>query len=319
MKIPADSMDNREKKNTVPSLVEDIIDIPLEELSLKYERFRLARPKANSTVEMSIKHYGQLTPIVVNKSDSKHRYEIIDGFKRFHSAKKLMLKHLQGRALNLNAHALKAAMVQLNYAYGSIGPFEEGMILNSLHREDGLRQNEIAVLFGRHKSWVCRRIALVEHLCEEVIEYLRLGLIGMGIGRELAQLPRGNQGEAIKTVLKHHFCCRETHQLVNMLMTRPRWEHENILRFPISILEARTPPRPKISGETETLPMIFNSGIDLIRKGCKHIEDDINKPDCAIISDLQQTNLLNSIDIAENQFNRIRAIIKGPIHAATVY
>lgn len=34
----------------------------------------------------------------------------------------------------------------------------------------------LAALLGRHKSWVSRRIALVEALSEEVLEHLRLGL-----------------------------------------------------------------------------------------------------------------------------------------------
>ena len=43
------------------------------------------------------------------------------------------------------------------------------------------------------KAWVSRRISLIERLCEEVIEHIRLGLCSASIGRELARLPRGNQ------------------------------------------------------------------------------------------------------------------------------
>jgi hypothetical protein len=36
---------------------------------------------------------------------------------------------------------------------------------DTLIREDGLSQAEVAELLGHHKSWVCRRLALLERLC----------------------------------------------------------------------------------------------------------------------------------------------------------
>ena len=39
--------------------------------------------------------------------------------------------------------------------------------MQALVREDGLSQVEAAELLGRHKSWVCRRLALLERLGDE--------------------------------------------------------------------------------------------------------------------------------------------------------
>jgi len=44
---------------------------------------------------------------------------------------------------------------------------EEAWIVHSLARDDSLSQQQMAKLFGRHKSWVSRRLALVERLCPE--------------------------------------------------------------------------------------------------------------------------------------------------------
>jgi KorB domain len=49
---------------------------------------------------------------------------------------------------------------------------EEAWIVQSLIRDDGLSQVEVAELLGRHKSWVCRRLALLEKLYTEVREDL---------------------------------------------------------------------------------------------------------------------------------------------------
>jgi hypothetical protein len=122
------------------------------------------------------------------------------------------------------------------------------MIVHSLYREDKLTQVEIATLLGRHKSWVSRRISLIERLSDEVQGDIRLGLVSVSIGRELARLPRGNQAGALSCITKHSLTYRETVELISMLFESPRWDQEKILRLPLDILEKRQAPRP---GECE--------------------------------------------------------------------
>ena len=74
---------------------------------------------------------------------------------------------------------------------------------------------------------------------------MRLGLLSATLGRELARLPHGNQEAALATIQKYHFTTRESARLVSILVERPRWEGEAILRFPHEILEDRSPPRPR--------------------------------------------------------------------------
>jgi hypothetical protein len=104
---------------------------------------------------------------------------------------------------------------------------------------------EVALLLGRHKSWVCRRLSLIERLCDEALEHIRLGLIPTSVGRELCRLPRGNQQGALHTILKYRFCSRESARLVSLLLQRPRWGWPNLLNFPIEILSERVPEGSK--------------------------------------------------------------------------
>jgi len=67
-------------------------------------------------------------------------------------------------------------------------------------RDDGLTQVEAAHLLGQHKSWVCRRLALLEKLSMAVIEDLRLGLLGPALARQLTGCP-GNQ-EAVLSMTR---------------------------------------------------------------------------------------------------------------------
>ncbi len=83
-------------------------------------------------------------------------------------------------------------------------------------------QLEIATLVGRNKSWVSRRLSLIERLSEELQDEIRLGLLSVNVGRELAKLPRGNQMAAAEAVLKHRLSIREVEKLITHLLCRPR-------------------------------------------------------------------------------------------------
>jgi len=77
-----------------------------------------------------------------------------------------------------------------------------------------------------------------------VQEDIRLGLISIIAGRELAKLPRGNQKDAADAILKHRYTTREAAKLIGCLRSRPRWEYSAILASPWEVVEARQ-PRPR--------------------------------------------------------------------------
>ncbi|MBW1916133.1 MAG: hypothetical protein JRI86_14570, partial [Deltaproteobacteria bacterium] len=161
------------------------------------------------------------------------------------AGRELGFTNLKVRVLDIGPYALKAAIIHLNMSANTIADLEKALVIRSLHREDLLGQTEIAKLLGRHKSWVCRRLALVERLCDEVLEHLKLGLINMTIGRELTLLPRGNQSKVLRTILKYRLDTRETRRLVSKLLKEPKWKHESIIGFPEEILYDREPDVPK--------------------------------------------------------------------------
>jgi len=222
-----------------------VIEVPLDDINIGYERLRLVRPGEHAVMRESVCRYGQISPVIVGHAiDGGRRYELVDGFKRYRACHELDKKNMTIRIMEGGIHAMKAAIINLNCSQGSLHAFEEALVVESLYREDCLNQQQIAVLFGRHKSWACRRIALCERLCEDAVEHIRLGLLGFATARELCRLPRGNQSAALSCVHKHRLNSHETAQLVNRLLQSPAWEHESILRLPVDILDRRNPPRP---------------------------------------------------------------------------
>jgi len=216
-----------------------IEEIGVSEIGERYGMYRIVNPRADAAMVQSIRKYGQMTPVVCVKREDG--YELIDGFKRLRACRRLDKTTLRVKTIEVSARVCKAVMIQLNQSGRSINEMEEAMVLQSLHREDGLTQTEIAVLLGRDKSWVSRRISLIERLSEEVQEDLRLGLISVMTGRDLAKLPRGNQKEAADAILKRHYSTREAAKLIGYLLSRPRWEYSAILGRPWEVVELREP------------------------------------------------------------------------------
>jgi ParB/RepB/Spo0J family partition protein len=278
--------------------VSDFIEVPTDDIGDRYGNLRLVNPGAYAAMERSIAQYGQVTPVVVGQPTGS-KYEMVDGFKRYRASKKLGLKSLSCRVLKGKDRALKSAMLYLNTQISSIGDLEQGMIIQSFYKEDGLSQVEIAKLLGRHKSWVSRRLSLVERLSDEVIEQMRLGLVSSSIGRELALLPCGNQRGALKTLQKYRFTVRETARLVSLLMNQPAWNHETILNFPEEILSARQSPRPKKS-VMDSLTKFYGdlSTIERLCTGCA--------ANCGQLSNLDEQKVLSGIERITDVLTEIR-------------
>jgi hypothetical protein len=172
-------------------------------------------------------------------------YQMVDGFKRLRAGRRLSCKSLKARVMAGGRRAMKAAIIYLNTKARPIADIESAMVIRSLYRQDHLSQVEIAALLDRHKSFVCRRLKLVERLSDEVLEHLKLGLINITIGRELSRLPAGNQAKALAVILKYGFTGKESAQLVGLLLQQPRWSGQMLLQYPEPILNQRHEQRPR--------------------------------------------------------------------------
>ena len=137
---------------------ENLLHLKQEEFGEHYGRYRLHVPEAERAMARSLKRYGQLSPVVVCRR--QERYELVDGFKRLGAARSLVeIEYLSARLMEADERSAKAAIYGLNRAGGRTRELEEAWIIHALVREDGMSQVEVAELLGRHKSWVCRRLA----------------------------------------------------------------------------------------------------------------------------------------------------------------
>jgi hypothetical protein len=212
-------------------ITKETASMAITRIGERFASLRIVEPQAERAMLHSLQKYGQLTPVVTCRI-VPGEHELLDGFKRLRAARQLGLSELTVCPLDVSLRACKAALVQLNRVGRAISGMEEALVVHSLYHEDGLTQVEIGVLLGRHKSWVCRRLALIERLSDEAQQNIRLGLLPASLGVELARLQRCNQDLLLESIRKHHLSWRETRKVVSALENSPPWEQGGILRDP---------------------------------------------------------------------------------------
>jgi len=189
---------------------------PLSRLGERYRRYRLADPPAEEAMAGSLRRWGQLSPVVACRRGQE--LEVLDGFKRLTAARQVAgLTTLSVRVLEVDEPTAKAAILGLNRGQRATRELEEAWIVQALVRDDGLTQVEAGHLLGQHKSWVCRRLALLERLSVEVKEDLRLGLLGPALARQLMRLPAGNQEAVLAMTRREALTAQEVSGVIDLL------------------------------------------------------------------------------------------------------
>ena len=192
--------------------------VPLSELGERWSGLRLRERAALETMRRSVLRHGQLEPVVALCVDGL--VEILDGFKRLHVARQLGWEGLRVRTSDVSIAEAKAQIVS-RHNRSRLTELEEGWVVRSLYRDDGLNQPEIGRLLDRHKSWVCRRLLLVEALDPAVQANVRLGLLAPRAAVALSQLPRGNQPAASAVVTARGLTVRQAELFVMEILEQP--------------------------------------------------------------------------------------------------
>jgi ParB-like chromosome segregation protein Spo0J len=217
--------------------------LPLAELGEQYRRYRLADPAAEEAMVRSLCRYGQLAPVTACRRNG--RAELLDGFKRRIAAQQVSWPTLSVRVLEIDERSAKAAIFGLNSVGRRPNELEEAWIVQALVREDGLSQVDAAELLGRHKSWVCRRLALLERLSSEAQAEMRLGLVSVTLARQLTRLPTGNQAGVLSAARRDSLTTLEVQDLVDLLRgASPEQEHLLLSDPRRALLQAQGVPNP---------------------------------------------------------------------------
>lgn len=231
--------------------------VAIDRLDERYGELRLNRPSVMSALRRSIEREGLLRPLLVNlERDGK--LAVLDGLKRLRVLHALGRREVQVIVVQLDIATALVALMAHNAPHHGLCELEQAWVVRKLVRGCKLQQLEVAELFGRHVSWVSRRLSLCEQLCEEVQQDIRLGLVSTSAARELWRLPRGNQAPVALAVRQHHLSSRQCAKLVEQaLRCHDAPALDALLRDPwrrIGERQTQEPARdPRLGEAAETL------------------------------------------------------------------
>jgi transposase/ParB-like chromosome segregation protein Spo0J len=189
------------------------LEVSRDELGERLSAVRLV-PATDAAMEVSLRRYGQLSPLVVFR-DERRRLEVIDGFRRLRAAgQQGHPVRLQVRVLDVDETRALTALFALHRGGTGLTEIEEAWVVQALVREQGMAQAQVGQLLRRHQSWVSRRLLLVEALAPEVQMDVRLGLCSPTAAREVARLPRGIQQVVARIIAQQGMSTRAAAKLV---------------------------------------------------------------------------------------------------------
>ena len=230
--------------------------LEIQQIGTRYQRVRCLVPRQVEQMKASLTAHGQLTALVAVKRPSG--LELIDGFKRHRAAEQMGWTRLRVTAMEVDEPGQWAAMLALNRATPSMSVLEEALVLREMVAM-GMTQTEIGQILSRHKSWVSRRIGLIERLHPELVEQVREGILPPGAGRRLLSLPAGNQLEMATVVMHHRLGSQETELFVRLWKNADPPVRDYLLAHPRQALanakagDPEQPPDPRLTPRGQRL------------------------------------------------------------------
>jgi ParB-like chromosome segregation protein Spo0J len=283
-----------------------VVKVPLAQIGESLASLRLVRPALEEKMHRSLETHGQLTPVTAWPTDGRN--ELVDGFKRLRAARRIpRMTELTVRLVTEDVIAAKRAMLTLNQVGAGVSALEEAWVIQSLVREEHLTQQQVAVLLGRDRSWVSRRLSLAQRLIEAAQEEMRLGLLLPTVARALASVPRGTQEKLLEVLHRETLTSRQIAILVELTATATPEAAEQILAHPQENLSgdrrSAEPPRDQRLG---TVAAELDRQIYRARTAAARAEVMLESTDFLSLKKTEQALLTQSLRILWRQLVQLQ-------------
>lgn len=149
----------------------------------------------------SIRESGLLEPVVVCPIENDE-YRILSGHYRMRAVRRLRWKTVLCRVVACDLRASAIIYCTSNLLTRGISAIEEAYMISRLISEEKFTLSEVGKVWGRSKSWVSRRMALLVHLEPKLKKDLGTGHLSPRVAQELLRLPRGNEQERVLSVIR---------------------------------------------------------------------------------------------------------------------
>lgn len=194
--------------------VETLVSINEIEPNVNQPRKQFDEDSLDELAE-SIKQYGLLQPLVVQKKDKF--YQIIAGERRWRACKKAGLKKVPVIVKEFTDKDILSISLIENLQREDLNPIEEAKAYKILSDEYNMKQDEIATSVSKSRTVITNTMRLLK-LDEKVQELVIEGVISSGHGRTLLGLENSElQLTAAEEIVDKGYSVREAEKLVKRL------------------------------------------------------------------------------------------------------
>ncbi len=223
-----ESLDNTETKVVEKIVEKKVIVKEPAETKVKINQIEPNRnqPRTNFDEDAlqeladSIRQYGVIQPIVVNKKDDY--YEIIAGERRWRASKLAGLKEVPVIIKEFSAQEVMEVALIENIQREDLNPIEEALAYQRLIKDYNLKQDEIADKVSKSRAAVANSLRLLK-LDERVQKMLIDDMISSGHARPLIGVQNGDKQYALAMkVFDEKLSVRDIEKLIKDMNKEPK-------------------------------------------------------------------------------------------------
>jgi ParB family transcriptional regulator, chromosome partitioning protein len=252
-----------------------VVEVELHQLTRRYEHIRKRQPQHERLLLSSLVENGQRLPAVVVAE--AERFVLIDGYKRARALQRLGQDTI--RVTLWQVEEADALLLERALRQGREDALDQAWLLAELQERFGWSLEQLAVGFGRSKSWVSRRLGLIKDLPQEVQNQVRQGALSAHVAMKyLLPLARANASTAqqlAQAIAPHNFTTRDVGELYQGLQKKPKKTQELILSSPHLYLQALAAKEPAPPSATERLLEDLGSLGGIARRALKTLKDGL--------------------------------------------
>ncbi len=284
-----------------------VTELDIHRLELRFEQIRVTRPGELSRLLQSITTDGLRLPIHV--ADTGDALILIDGYLRLGAY--LLLKRDKIPAF-CRPQPLNEALCEwfANQRSRTLEPIEEAWLIRHL-MDEGLSRQAITQQIGKGKSWISRRLALLDGLSDRAQQALRKGEItSWAASRVFVPLARANKADAeqlLEAAMTDHFSTRELSLWYQHYQKSRGEKRRRLVEHPRLFLDALHNPQTKASDDGLALQWLneLRGVIRHINKLQQQIPNFLDPPP----DQLLQSQMLSAAQQAREEVNQLMTSI----------
>jgi ParB/RepB/Spo0J family partition protein len=254
------------------------MQLEFHQLDRRFEHLRVRDPGRHRRLLASLADTGQQTPIVVVAlADRPDRYLVIDGYKRLAALKQLGRDTVTAVAWPMGeAEALLLDRSQRMSEQESA--LEQGWLLQEMEQRYGYSTDELARRFDRSRSWVLRRLALVELLPDSVQQQVRDGQFAAQVAMKylvpVARVSLADCQRMAAAFAAHRHPTRQAAQLYAAWRDATPPVRQRILAEPDLFLRARQQVAP--SPQASTLLQDLETALAIVTRAGRRLTHELD-------------------------------------------